>query len=103
MGNGENSELLDLKMKTSTESSYPYKSSLFISPSSHSGDDGGSGCGGPGDFVGSDIYDVVSSDAALSSRPLQQPFNYTASTVLQQLSLYSSVFLFGCRRCEVLG
>ncbi|PHT57768.1 hypothetical protein CQW23_00131 [Capsicum baccatum] len=78
MGNGENSELLDLKMKTSTESSYPYKSSLFISPSSHSGDDGGSGCGGPGDFVGSDIYDVVSSDAALSSRPLQQPFNYTA-------------------------
>ncbi|CAN4127121.1 unnamed protein product [Withania somnifera] len=87
MGNGENStELLDLKMKTS-ESSYPYnKRTMFMAPSSYpshffapcgkeSGDDGGSGGGGPG----SDVYEVVSSGAALSSRPLQQPFNTTTA------------------------
>ncbi|CAN4077468.1 unnamed protein product [Withania somnifera] len=84
MGNGENTELLDLKMKTS-ESSYPYKRTMFMAPSSHShfvapsgketGDDGGSvGCG-PGVFLGSDSYDVVSSGAALSSRP----FNTTSA------------------------
>ncbi|MCD9640728.1 hypothetical protein HAX54_026251 [Datura stramonium] len=87
MGNGENTELLDLKMKT-TESSYPHKRTMFMAPSSHphffapsgkeTGDDGGSG---GGDFVGSDIYDVLSSGAAaLSSTPLQQPFNTSAST-----------------------
>ncbi|KAK4365558.1 hypothetical protein RND71_016916 [Anisodus tanguticus] len=96
MGNGENTELLDLKTKTtesSSPSSYPYKRNMFMAPSSYphffpssgkeTGEDGGGsgGGGGPGDFLGSDIYDVMSSGAAataLSSRALQQPFNTSA-------------------------
>lgn len=110
MGNGENTELLDLKMKT-TESSYPYKRTLFMPPSSHphfftpsgkeTSDDGvGGGGSGPGNFVGNDIYDVVvSSAAALPSRPLQQPFNTGASMVFKTLcsttfTLFPLVFLF---------
>ncbi|XP_016444360.1 growth-regulating factor 8-like [Nicotiana tabacum] len=94
MGNGENTELLDLKMKTteSSPSSYPYKRTMFMSPSSHphlaafdketssnstcladDGGSGGGGGGGPGDFVGSDSYAA----AALSSRALQ-PFSCSA-------------------------
>ncbi|XP_059276438.1 growth-regulating factor 8-like isoform X1 [Lycium ferocissimum] len=77
MGKGENTELLDLKMKTTESSSHPYKRSMFMAPSSHphffpsSGKDTGVVDGGPGDFVGSDIYD------AMSSRALQ-PFNTSA-------------------------
>ncbi|XP_004246083.1 growth-regulating factor 8-like [Solanum lycopersicum] len=66
MEKGENTELLDLKMKTS-EVSYPNKRTMFMAPSSHpyflkeTADDGGSGGSGPEKYVGSD---VVSSGAS---------------------------------------
>lgn len=115
MGNGENTELLDLKMKTteSSPSSYPYKRTMFLPPSSHphfaafdketSSNStclaGGGGGGGNGDFEGSDSYDAVSSGAAaaLSSRPLQ-PFSCSASTFFQSLCYIFSVYFWVPKR-----
>ncbi|KAL3362534.1 hypothetical protein AABB24_015102 [Solanum stoloniferum] len=96
MGNGENTELLDLKMKTS-EASYPYKRTMFMAPSSHphffspyekeTGDDGGSG---PGNFVGSD---VVSSGGALSSRPCARGSMGLAPFTASQLQEFQRQFI----------